>query len=751
MGDYELRREIGRGGMGTVYEAWQVSLQRTVALKVLSAHVAATPKAVSRFRREAQAAAKLHHTHIVPIFAQGESNGTYFYAMEFVEGESLYAKIVQLRSRYRPDSRATDQAETVVIERGDDSAQRRTKTGEFTVPAEGAEATQSEPAAAATASTSPVAFGSPELFNDVARQLADVADALDYAHAQGVVHRDIKPHNLLIGRDDRLRISDFGLARLAEQPGVTVTGEMIGSPLYMSPEQITGDPNLVDHRADIYSLGATMYEWLTLTPPYPGETRERVISTILSSEPRPLRAENPSVPIDLETICLKAIERDRHRRYQTAGELRDDLRRFVLSRPIVARRAGPTTRIRRFIARHQLATLGSAAVLMACALLWALYVKDKNVRLQKEAAVKAEAAVVEVTQQIEAAQEQQDLLKAALRSMASVLPGGGAVVDSVARGDVPRPNVPVDALSMLMSTWTIATPAGIARSTVGDFYRSVVSPDWPGAGDTKINPLSSNITGAFERWAAGDAESALGLVDDYLRALPSDAEAIQMHAALSASLGRFAAVRDDAERLLRGGGGGGADGYLWRGLAYLLENRVDQSVADLTRAAALDQHSVWAKVLRGLALLQADRNADALQVFEDALRISPTLAAAHLGRARAFTAGGDYAAAVPDVEEVLKTEPRNVHALTIRGECRANMEDFGAAAKDLEKAMDVVGRVPELLLRWSAIVAQQPGVRDKSEVGAPPEVKPRRGTADPDEDSSRPPLFNWLSPRRKVP
>ncbi len=755
LGDYELRRELGRGGMGVVYEAWQISLQRAVALKVLSAHVAATPKAVSRFRREAQAAAKLHHTHIVPIFAQGEANGTYFYAMEFVEGESLHAQIANLRRIHRPDNSGDDQAETVAIERSDRSGAERTQTAEIRIEPDRAD--QRSRVSASGIAAKPASFGGPDLFQDVARHLADVADALDYAHAQGVIHRDIKPHNLLFGRDGRLRVSDFGLARLAEQQGVTVTGEMIGSPLYMSPEQISGDPNLVDHRTDIYSLGATMYEWLTLTPPYPGETRERVISRILSSEPRPLRMENPWVPVDLETICLKAIERDRGRRYGTAGELRDDLRRFLLSRPIAAKRTGPVTRIRRIVSRHQLLTLGSAAVLVACGLLWALYVKESNVRQQKEVAVKAEAARLEATQQveqatqeIEAAQGKEAILLDALRMMASVVPGGGAVVESVARSEMPTVTMPTDALSLPKATWTIGTPIGIARSSVEDFYRSVVSPDWPGPSDSPMNPLAVNIRLAFERWADGDMKSAVGLVEDYINVIPSDEQAIQMHAALSAALGRYPDVQRDAERLLRGGSTD-SHGYLWRGLANLLLNHVDESLADLTRATALDRKSVWAKVFRGLALVQADRLDDASLAFDEVLRVSPTLAAARLGRARALRADEDFAGAVPEVEEVLKIDPTNPHALTIRGECRTGMGEYEAAKKDFEDAMDVVGRVPELLIRWSSIVLQQPGVREKSETGASTDVKSRRGTVDPDEDSSRPPLFDWLSPRRKLP
>ncbi|MEK7756590.1 MAG: serine/threonine-protein kinase, partial [Planctomycetota bacterium] len=250
LGDFELRREVGRGGMGTVYEAWQRSLQRTVALKVLARHVSATPKAVVRFQREAQAAAKLHHTHIVPIFAQGEADGMYYYAMEFIEGNGLNAIIANLRNNQATDAPTTvDLAETIALTPSREVSQNTTKQVSG-APAAGSGAVLVASDSAARTST--------EDFHNIAWHLAAVADALDYAHQRGVIHRDIKPHNLLLGVDGRIQISDFGLARLAEQPGVTLTGEVIGSPLYMSPEQITGNPEDVDHRADIYSLGATM-------------------------------------------------------------------------------------------------------------------------------------------------------------------------------------------------------------------------------------------------------------------------------------------------------------------------------------------------------------------------------------------------------------------------------------------------------------------------------------------------------------
>src|SRR5262245_25875187 len=220
LGDFEILREVGRGGMGVVYEARQVSLNRPVALKVLGPGLGLTPHAVQRFRREAEAAARLHHTNIVPVYATGEQDGTHFYAMELVEGPSLNHVIRQLRTApgTEPASTATSPgaAETGPYVEGQDTPSA--------VPVGG--------------SSSQLSSGGP-YFETVARMVAEVADALEYAHQHGVIHRDIKPANLLLSPDGRLAVNDFGLARLLEQPGVTITGEFVGTPAYMSPEQIT--------------------------------------------------------------------------------------------------------------------------------------------------------------------------------------------------------------------------------------------------------------------------------------------------------------------------------------------------------------------------------------------------------------------------------------------------------------------------------------------------------------------------------
>ena len=338
LGDFETMRELGRGGMGVVYEARQVSLNRRVALKVLSGGLGLTAKAVQRFRLEAEAAAKLHHTNIVPVYATGEEQGTHFYAMELIDGPSLDQVIRQMRQE--PGSAAA----TPTASAGGKLSPGLAQTGPYVESPPGS-------GAATRLSSSSIDSGG-GYFDAVARMIAEVADALDYAHQQGVVHRDIKPSNLLLSPAGRLSVNDFGLARMLEQPGMTMTGEFVGTPAYMSPEQITAGRAPLNHRTDIYSLGATLYELLTLQLPFTGERRDEVIAQIMHKEPKAPRKVTPKVPVDLETICLKAMEKDPDRRYQTAGALADDLRRYVNRFAISARRTGPAEHLRKWVRRH---------------------------------------------------------------------------------------------------------------------------------------------------------------------------------------------------------------------------------------------------------------------------------------------------------------------------------------------------------------------------------------------------------------
>ncbi|MBU0639239.1 MAG: protein kinase [Planctomycetes bacterium] len=373
IGDFELQEEIGRGGMGVVFRARQISLSRVVALKVLSTGVIQSERAVTRFHKEAQAAARLHHTNIVPIYAQGHEAGHFYYAMELIEGKSLDQVLKDDPHFLRLEPAGEDSAE---------SAAEATLTPVADAGRPAADHATVQPAP--TGSSASLIRSSISMlmrrgaavrterrardFKRIARLIAEVADGLNHAHEQNVVHRDIKPHNLLLGHDDKLHITDFGLARLLDEPGLTLSTELVGTPAYISPEQITAGGQAVDRRTDVFALGVTLYELLARQRPFQGETYDQIITRILKEEPKPPRRIDPHIPADLETICLRAIEKEPARRFRTCAEMARDLRRYADGFPIVSRRIGPLSKAGRWIRRHPARTAATASTIMVVAL-----------------------------------------------------------------------------------------------------------------------------------------------------------------------------------------------------------------------------------------------------------------------------------------------------------------------------------------------------------------------------------------------
>lgn len=707
--------------MGTVYEAWEPSLQRRVALKVLAAHVSAVPTSVQRFHREAQAAAKLHHMHIVPIFAQGEEDGVYYYAMELIDGPSLHAIIGEARDEFVGGTTTLDADETVALQRpgfsGEGSAaatQIQTSAGDSTVPL----------------SPSSQTACTPEHFQMVARHIASVADALDYAHEHGVVHRDVKPHNLLMGGDGRLRVSDFGLARIAEQPGVTMTGEVIGSPLYMSPEQILGGPSKVDHRTDIYSLGATMYEWLTLQPPYPGETREQVIRMIAGSEPSPLRAINAKVPVDLETICMKAIARDRSRRYQTAAEFRDDLRRFLDHRPIKAKRTALTTRFGKYIGRHQVASLGLVAVIVAMSLGVALRAKQSEVRTQLAA--------------VEEAQQDKEHILDLLSSLPPEIGGslrfaGAAVEDLVQTGQ----RLAADE-SQGANEARAGTVPGIAGRALYDLYDALGVEPWP---DTDgPGPCAPAVLGSVTPRSA-DLEEGLRLVDQCLSVQPDHFAARQLHLAIVGSGGQYAVMMQEAYDLARRRPDD-PRGHLWLGLAQLILLHGDKTLETLAGVSGSEATAPWVQTVQALALLALEQPTSAIALFTEVSSAAPDLMVAMLGRAAAHAAAGNLRKSVDDLSVVIEAEPRNADALALRGDHRMLLGDFELADDDYNQAMEIAGKTPTMIGRYfSAVLAQRNAAQaDDEEAGETEEADQPLGESGPAANSTADhPIQGWFS------
>jgi serine/threonine protein kinase len=349
LGDFRLLREVGRGGMGVVYEAEQLSLGRRVALKVLPFAWTLDPRQLQRFKNEARAVALLHHTNIVPIYSVGCERGVHFYAMQFVEGRPLSAVIRELRDM------AGDPGCGEVPE-GQSQPQGPALPSAETVNGWGAPKTM-------TLTTDGRARGK-AFFRGVARLGVQAAEALEHAHDQGVVHRDVKPANLLVDAHGHLWVSDFGLAQFQSDAALTVTGDVVGTLRYMSPEQALGKRSQVDHRTDVYSLGATLYEVLTLEPVFGGRDREELLRQIASDEPRPPRRRNPAVPADLETIVLKALGKRSEDRYATAQEMADDLHRFLEHRPVLARRPTPVARVAKWLRRHPSVVAAAVGVLL---------------------------------------------------------------------------------------------------------------------------------------------------------------------------------------------------------------------------------------------------------------------------------------------------------------------------------------------------------------------------------------------------
>jgi WD40 repeat protein len=332
LGDFRIVREVGRGGMGIVYEAEQLSLGRRVALKVLPFAATFDPRHLQRFKHEAQAAGHLSHPHIVSVYAVGSERGVHFYAMQFIDGQTLAALIESARRQAAPAPRAPAGAPT---------------------PPRAALSTE---AAAPLSARAAAELG------------VQAAEALDYAHEQGVVHRDVKPGNLLVDARGKLWVTDFGLARFQTDAGLTLTGDLVGTLRYMSPEQALGRHAIVDARTDVYGLGVTLYELLTLRPAFDGRDRQVLLRQIAADDPPAPRALTRAVPVELETIVLKAMAKEPAARYASAGELADDLRRFLEHRPIRARRPTLADRAAKWARRHQLLVTAAAVFLVLAVL-----------------------------------------------------------------------------------------------------------------------------------------------------------------------------------------------------------------------------------------------------------------------------------------------------------------------------------------------------------------------------------------------
>mgnify|MGYP001211640770 CR=1 FL=1 len=334
LGDFELRERLGGGGMGVVHRAWQRSLQREVALKLIRPELVYFPRARERFRREAEAIARLSHPSIVPIHQFGEESGVPYFAMELIEGAPLGQVLDSLRSRAPESLRGEDLRDAVL---------RLSR-------------------APAPAASAPLFAGAWR--EVVLRVVREVALALEHAHSRGVLHRDVKPSNIAVGADGRVFLFDFGLTLSASEERMTRSGAAVGTLLYMSPEQLTGANAALDARTDVYSLGATLYELLTLQAPFSGADSLQIQTAVLDGRIDSMRARNRAIDVDTETVCRMALACEPERRFATAAEFADDLGALLEQRPIRARAPGRVESFLRWARRRRALTAVSAAAVV---------------------------------------------------------------------------------------------------------------------------------------------------------------------------------------------------------------------------------------------------------------------------------------------------------------------------------------------------------------------------------------------------
>ena len=611
--DHTVLGVLGRGGMGLVYKAHHRKLARDVAVKMLLRGGYAGPSELARFMREARAIAALRHPHVVQVFDIGDLEGRPFFTMEYVDGGSLAQRLANV----------------------------------------------------------------PQPAQDAAALVATLADAVQVAHERGIIHRDLKPANILLTADGTPKIGDFGLARsIAEGPELTVSGTMLGTPSYMSPEQAIGRRGTVGPATDIYSLGAVLYEMLTGRPPFKAETPAETVRQVISADPaRPLRL-NAKIPRDLETICLKCLSKEPQRRYATASALAEDLRRFLRGEPVLARPAGPVERLAKWARRHPARTAawmgGSVAVVAVLgSFLWSASRRAAIDRAVSEDL--AEAVRLEEALDWRAARSTVE------RARTRLLAGAGWRSESLKRqaAVIERELELVDRLGAMRFE---RGAAGDVEFDLGEWwnsYRGVFSEagllqegDTPPVFAARIasSPIRTALVEAMDDWSicAPDGERL-----DWLLAATRIADpgsdwrqkardpAIGQDPAALTVLAREASAENEPVSLLLIVAG------------RLLASDPDASVELLRRTHAAHPADFWANFALAEALDER-RDPDALGFYRAAIALRPQASAAHYNLGMLLSAQKRNDEAIESFQRAVALDPNNwkPHASLARILCR---------------------------------------------------------------------------------
>jgi serine/threonine protein kinase/Flp pilus assembly protein TadD len=733
LGDFRIVREIGRGGMGVVYQAVQISLGRRVALKVLPFAAGLDARQLQRFKNEAEAAAHLHHQHIVPVYAVGSERGVHYYAMQFIDGHTLAALIQELRRLAGREDRGSRISED-----------RGSKLEEADTLENRARGTDTRPAEAPSSILDPrssILNPRSSFFRTVAGLAVQAAEALEHAHSLGVIHRDIKPANLLVDGRGNLWVTDFGLAHVQADARLTRTGDLVGTLRYMSPEQALAQPAGVDHRTDLYSLGATLYELLTLEPAFDGCDRQELLRQIAFDEPIPLRRINRAVPADLETIVLKAMAKDPAERYATAAELAEDLGRFLKDEPIRARRPTLLRRARKWARRHRPVVWSAAvAALVALTVLAgsAGWVMRDRAALQARTATEVQAALDEA-QRCQREAQWLHALAAARRAEALLASGGGSEEfrESVRalRADL-RLVVKLEGIRLLQAEVDVKEDRFVLENTLPEYRRAFGDYGWradalaPEEAAARLRRRPAAVRGplvaALDHWLilarykkapeadwlkrvlnavdsdpwrrrlrAARGRNALAALEQLAREVDAAAQPPETLFILDRAL-RQRGAREGAVALLRRAQEAfPGDFWINHNLGMALRDgrppQSEEAIRFLTAAVALRPQSAGARLNLGVAFFNAGRLDEAIGAFRQAIAQKPDYAMAHNNLGVALSRKSQTDEAVAAWRRAIELKP-----------------DLTLAHRNLAFALLDKGHLDEAATVWRRVVALNP-------------------------------------------
>ena len=666
--DYEILSEIGRGGMGIVFKARHLRLDRIVALKVLPALLGVVrPDAVSRFRRESALAARLENTNIVGIHDCGEVDGTLYYAMQYVEGCSLRDVLREI-------------GETGAVEIVVDPASH------------GSESPGSSQLGASSRIN--VAY-----YQQVATWMAEVAEALAYAHESGVIHRDIKPSNLLLDRNRRLMITDFGLARDNTADETTRSRSLVGTARYMAPEQVDRERGTADERVDVYGLGATLYELLALRPMIGATDDAEALKHILHRDPRPPSRYVRQVPKDLETICLKAVEKEVSQRYAGATALADDLRRWLLGMPIRAERPNAMTRMVKFVRRRPAIAIAMllGVLFLTVGINWLSARETSSAHAMAAAKAEKRAIIAETWSKLRKGQydEARMLVETALASesadpdfielQAAFLSQARdnkdvvKILEALLEKNPDRWKPHYALATLYMETPYLGKERNVTRNRAkAEYHRKELE---------RLRPDSDalRIIAAMDE---PDHHSAIEMLSDLIDRGQFVGDVLRERLERYRAIGDYASMLLDAERLIARSPLD-SFGHDKRGLALLDMGRYAEARDALNRAIELNPQNYVAFSSRAFSHQMLGDLQKAFADANESLRINDTWPSGYAARGNINARLGRMDGAFADFDRALELMPNYVPALIDRSQWHGKMGQFEAVIADCTRAIEI--------------------------------------------------------------